>query len=32
MKKFLEPESVALIGVPRQSGPGSYNNAETMLR
>jgi acyl-CoA synthetase (NDP forming) len=32
MKKFMEPESVALIGVPRQSGPGSYNNAETMLR
>jgi acetate---CoA ligase (ADP-forming) len=32
LKKFLEPESVALIGVPRQSGPGSYNNAETMLR
>ena len=32
MRKFLEPESVALIGVPRQSGPGSYNNAETMLR
>ncbi|PKN35404.1 MAG: CoA-binding protein [Deltaproteobacteria bacterium HGW-Deltaproteobacteria-19] len=32
MKKFLEPRSVALIGVPRASGPDSYNNAETMLR
>jgi acetyltransferase len=32
MKKFLEPRSVALIGVPRLSGPGTYNNAETMLR
>lgn len=32
MKSFLEPESVALIGVPRQSGPGSYNNLEAMLR
>ncbi|HOI75088.1 MAG TPA: acetate--CoA ligase family protein [Syntrophales bacterium] len=32
MKKFLEPRSVALIGVPRSAGPDSYNNAETMLR
>jgi len=32
MKKFLDPRSVALIGVPRLSGPGTYNNAETMIR
>ncbi len=32
MLSFLEPESVVLIGVPRQSGAGSYNNLEVMLR
>lgn len=32
MQGFLEPESVALIGVTRQSGAGSYNNLEVMLR
>lgn len=32
MRKFLEPESVAVIGVPRQSGPGSFNNVEIMIR
>ena len=32
MEKFLNPESVALIGVTRQSGPGSWNNLEIMLR
>jgi acyl-CoA synthetase (NDP forming) len=32
MEKFLEPASVALIGVPRNTGLGSFNNAETLLR
>ncbi|MGZ6293022.1 MAG: CoA-binding protein, partial [Syntrophales bacterium] len=32
MQKFLEPSSVALIGVPRQTGDGSFNNAEALLR
>jgi acetate---CoA ligase (ADP-forming) len=32
MQKFLDPSSVALIGVPRNTGNGSFNNAETMLR
>ncbi|MGV8057976.1 MAG: acetate--CoA ligase family protein [Smithellaceae bacterium] len=32
MQKFLEPESVAVIGAPRQTGPGSFNNVETLLR
>ncbi|MBU0515726.1 MAG: CoA-binding protein [Proteobacteria bacterium] len=31
MKHFLEPASVALIGVSRRSGPGSYNLMENML-
>jgi acetate---CoA ligase (ADP-forming) len=31
VKSFLDPESVVLIGVPRQSGRGAYNNLETML-
>jgi acyl-CoA synthetase (NDP forming) len=32
MRLFLEPRSVALIGVPRLTGPGSYNGFETMRR
>ena len=32
MRKFLEPESVALIGVPRSTGVGAYNNLEILLR
>ncbi len=32
MKSFFSPDSVALIGVPRKSGPGSFNNLEIMLR
>jgi acetate---CoA ligase (ADP-forming) len=32
MQKFLDPASVALIGVPRNTGLGSFNNAETLLR
>ena len=32
MQKFLDPSSVALIGVPRQIGDGSFNNAEVLLR
>ena len=31
MKLFLEPGSVALIGVSRLTGPGAYNNFEMML-
>jgi acyl-CoA synthetase (NDP forming) len=32
MKNFFEPESVALIGVSRKSGPGSFNLMERMIR
>ncbi len=32
MPKFMEPASVALIGTPRRTGAGAFNNAEMMLR
>jgi len=32
MKKFFEPESVALIGISRKSGPGSLNLMERMIQ
>ena len=32
MQKFLEPESVILIGATRKTGLGSYNGVEMMLR
>ena len=32
MKNFMEPESVALIGISRKSGPGSFNIMENMIR
>lgn len=32
MDKFLQPQSVVLIGVSRQSGVGALNNLEMMLR
>jgi len=32
MHKFLAPSSVALIGTPRRTGSGAFNNAEMMLR
>jgi len=32
MNKFLQPQSVVLIGVSRQSGMGALNNLEMMLR
>jgi acetate---CoA ligase (ADP-forming) len=32
MQKFFDPSSVALIGVSRNTGNGSFNIAETMLR
>lgn len=32
MQNFLEPESVAIIGASRQTGSGSFNNVETILR
>jgi len=32
MHKFLDPSSIALIGTPRRTGAGAYNNAEMMLR
>jgi acetyltransferase len=31
VKHFMEPASVALIGVSRRTGPGSYNLMENML-
>ena len=31
MEKFMNPESIALIGVPRNTGPGAFNNLEMML-
>ncbi len=31
MKHFMEPRSVAIIGISRRSGPGSYNLMENML-
>lgn len=31
MKHFMEPKSVAIIGISRRSGPGSYNIMENML-
>ena len=30
MQHFMEPKSVALIGISRKSGPGSFNLMETM--
>jgi acetyltransferase len=32
MKNFFEPESVALIGISRKSGPGSFNLMERMIQ
>jgi acetyltransferase len=32
MHKFMDPASIALIGTPRRTGPGAFNNAEMMLR
>ncbi|MFH1079032.1 MAG: acetate--CoA ligase family protein [Pseudomonadota bacterium] len=32
MRNFLEPESVAMIGAPRKTGPDTYNVVEMMLR
>jgi acyl-CoA synthetase (NDP forming) len=31
MKHFMEPQSVAIIGISRRSGPGSYNLMENMI-
>lgn len=31
MKSFMEPESVAIIGISRRSGPGSFNVMENMI-
>ena len=31
MKHFMEPKSVAIIGISRKSGPGSYNLMENMI-
>lgn len=31
MKNFMEPESVALIGISRKRGPGSFNYMENMI-
>ncbi len=32
LKRFMEPESVAIIGATRKNGPGAYNLVENMLR
>lgn len=32
MRRFMDPASVALIGTPRKTGAGAFNNAEMMLR
>jgi acetyltransferase len=32
MKNFMEPKSVALIGISRRSGPGSFNIMENMVK
>jgi acetyltransferase len=32
MKHFMEPENVALIGISRKTGPGSFNLMENMIR
>lgn len=32
MKKFMEPESIALVGLSRKTGSGSYNIMENMIR
>ena len=32
MKNFMEPEGVALIGISRKSGPGSFNLMENMIK
>lgn len=32
MEKFLNPRSVVIVGAPRKTGEGSFNNVETMLR
>ncbi len=32
MKSFLEPQSVAIVGISRKSGPGAYNLMENMIR
>ncbi len=31
MKNFMNPKSVALIGITRKSGPGSFNIMENMI-
>ena len=32
MRAFMEPESVAIIGISRKSGPGSFNLMENMIK
>jgi len=32
MRKFMEPESIVLIGISRKSGPGSFNVMENMIK
>ena len=31
MRKFFDPKSVAVIGVPRKTGAGAYNNVEAII-
>lgn len=32
MRKFFEPESVVMVGAPRKTGAGAFNNVECMVR
>ena len=32
MQSFMEPKSVALIGISRKSGPGAFNLMENMVK
>jgi acyl-CoA synthetase (NDP forming) len=31
VKQFMEPESIAIIGISRQTGEGAFNIAENLL-
>jgi acetyltransferase len=31
MRKFFDPKSVVVVGVPRKTGAGAYNNVEAMI-
>jgi acyl-CoA synthetase (NDP forming) len=31
MRKFFDPKSVVVVGVPRKTGAGAYNNVDSMI-